>query len=176
MITAVVAAAIAMYIRARKLRRDVEQERVERMERSIMYPFDPPGRTNKAVFESYRSVQDRFRAGGSGRPEGMTPREYSAIIAGEAPELKELDNLTKIFEEARYSDHDMSPHLMGVSKDIEQRLIRSAESVDHVRLGGRISIMGDEPSRSVQRPYMHRMKMDHDSDLRELLGEKGVSG
>ncbi len=175
LITAVIAAVVTMYIRARKLRRDVEQERVERMERSVMYPFDPPGRTNKAVFESYRSVQDRLRAGGSGRPEGMTPWEYSTIITGEAPELKELDHLTKIFEEARYSDHAMSPHLMGVSKDIEQRLIRSAEAVDHVRLEGRISVMGAEPSRSVQRPHMHRMKMDHDSDLRELLGDKGVS-
>ncbi|MCU0799972.1 MAG: hypothetical protein MUC62_09935, partial [Candidatus Thermoplasmatota archaeon] len=175
-IAMVVVAAAALYIRARKLKRDSEQERLERMERRTMYPFDPAGTTNRAVFESYRSVQDRLRSGGSGRPEGMTAREYSTIMTGEAPELKELDNLTKLFDEARYSDHDMSSHLMGVSKDIELRLLRSAEALDHTRLGSRISVMGAEPTRSVQRPQMHRLRMDHDSDLRDLLGEKEVSG
>jgi len=176
LVAAVIAAAAAMYIRARKLRRDSEHDRLERMERRTLYPFDPAGRTNKAIFESYRSVQDRLRAGGSGRPEEMTAREYSTIMTSEAPELRELDNLTKLFEEARYSDHEMSSHLMGVSKDIEQRLLRSAEAVDHVRLGSRVSVMGAETSRSVPRPQMHRLRMDHGSDLLDLLGEKGVSG
>jgi hypothetical protein len=176
LIAIVVAAVAAMYIRARKLRRDSEHDRLERMEKITLYPFDPPGRTNKAVYESYRSVNERLRAGGSPRPESMTPREYSDVVRDGAPELKELEGLTKLFEEARYSDHEMSAHLMGMSKEMELRLLRTAEALDLSGLRSRVSSRGSEAGGAVQRPQMPRLRVDHGSDLRELLGDKGVQG
>ncbi|MCK5562465.1 MAG: DUF4129 domain-containing protein, partial [Thermoplasmata archaeon] len=66
----------------------------------------------KAIFEAYRSMLKVMRKYDYVREKSMTPLEFQKVIEAAIPiSDKNLSELTKIFEEARYSNHKLDTRI-----------------------------------------------------------------
>jgi len=66
----------------------------------------------QAIFDAYRSMLKVMQRYDFVREKSMTPREFEHVIAATLPiSDKNLSELTRIFEEARYSNHVLTTHI-----------------------------------------------------------------
>jgi transglutaminase-like putative cysteine protease len=66
----------------------------------------------KAIYDAYRSMLKIMRKYDFVREKSMTPLEFEKVIGAALPiSNKNLSELTRIFEEARYSDHVLDHHI-----------------------------------------------------------------
>ncbi|MGA1866060.1 MAG: transglutaminase domain-containing protein [Thermoplasmatota archaeon] len=149
--------------------------RVEEARSDSIYSFRPRKGPQEMICNSYSAVLSRLREKGAPRPPEMTPDEYDATVRDAAPgtSLKNMEDMTRLFDEARYSDHEMSSHLISKAKTLSVDLIKEIGSFQDEDFPGRFERVRKEIAPSTKRHLPWKMKVDHDEDLKVLLGEKG---
>jgi hypothetical protein len=83
--------------------------------------------------------------------------------------MEPLSTLTDMFMEARFSDHDMGPGSVPVARSLYKKVSENLPEE------GAIALRPAEraPDEGVRSRWL--MRVDHESDLRSLLGDKEVS-
>ncbi len=162
--------------RAVKFRKDLGARKAIQIRDSTIYPFEPLSPQQRILVETYKDSLDSLSEKGVARPLNMTPDEFSDTVTGSSNELSALTGLTELFDEARYSDHIISSHLLGKAKEMNNSIKRSVENVDVDRVKKGIEDREISPWSSIRRPVIWKMKMDHTEDLMNLLGDKGANG
>jgi hypothetical protein len=94
-----------------------------------LYKVDTSDAYRKAIFKAYKKMCEELEDKGHGRKESITPKEFEKYIREYLPiNKKDLHTLTKLFEEARYSDHAFNEKkkrralkaLKGIIRDLEE--------------------------------------------------------
>jgi len=72
-------------------------------------PMTVPDDIRAAIFQTYEELQNVLKKYGFSRRRTQTPREFKEAITAALPiPTEQIDALTALFEEARYSDHTMT--------------------------------------------------------------------
>lgn len=160
--------------RFRKIRSEAASKRVQEAQERILYDFKPKPGAQEMVVNGYKELMEKFNEKGIRRPPNMTPDEFennmSQLLDDENSEG--LEQITKMFDEARYSDHALSSHLIPRARSIKDILIENLEEMDIEEKTSGFDKMASAPMVDVQRPIIWKMKEDHKEDLKELIGEK----
>jgi hypothetical protein len=94
-----------------------------------LYKVDTSDAYRKAIFKAYKKMCEELANYGHERQENITPKEFEREIRKYLPiDKKHLHTLTKLFEEARYSDHAFNEKkkkralkaLKGIIKSLEE--------------------------------------------------------
>jgi hypothetical protein len=174
-ITVVVAAGIIIQ---RRRRIDTGSRRVEEAKTGMIYPFEPKKGAQEIVYKSYKNTLSYLREKGMRRTPEMTPDEFDEAVRSCAKngDLKKLEEMTKLFDEARYSDHDLSSHLISKAKTIENELEKEIAHLEEEGLKEKFEKAREEMILPVPRHIIWKMKLDHEGDLKDLIGDKGGDG
>ena len=167
----VAAAAATAIVRASIARNKREAMRKRDNAKVSLYHFTPKGPVQEEVTRSYRNAIGKLALKGAPRPEGATPYEFNQRLGpslGE-PGGRPLGKLTDLFVEARYSDHDMDPGAISRSRSLEAELSRSLDDFGSLIVETSL----EKGPESVKR-IIGIVKVDHENDLKGLLGDKGV--
>lgn len=178
-VVAVIIAAVLIPVlisKTARLRKDIGTRKAKQKRIETRYPFDPRSTSQRMLVETYRDAMDDLRAMGLARPLSMTPDEYRDTMMKADNGIKGLGKLTDLFDEARYSDHNISSHLISRAKQSRSSLDISMRAKDRDEITRRFTSARAEIEVPVHRPVEWRLKMDHASDLKDLLGDKEVEG
>jgi len=176
LLAALVIGSAAVILRLRKAGRDVGVRKAHRKMEREAYPFTPANRSQKMIVDTYREVMHHLGEMGVIKPRGMTPDEFSSAIAENGEGVRDMEPLTRLFDEARYSDHDLSSHLIGKARELKDSIERHTKPEDASLLRKKVESKETGVPGKVERGIIWKMKMDHDQDLKELLGSKEVDG
>jgi hypothetical protein len=158
----------------RRRRIDKGSKRVEEARTGTLYPFKPRKGAQEMIYNSYKDVLSYLGEKGIGRPPEMTPDEFEEAVRTSIRngDMKELHEITKLFDEARYSDHDLSSHLISKAKTLENELEKEIALLEEEGLREKFQKARESMVSPVQRPILWKMKMDHAGDLKALIGDK----
>jgi hypothetical protein len=172
---AVVGLATAGVMLLNRMRRDTGSRRVEEARTTTLYPFKPREGAQEMIYKSYRNVLDELSEKGIGRPPEMTPDEFDEAVRTSTGngDLKRMEEITRLFDEARYSDHDLSSHLITKARTIDNELRKEITTLEDEGLKERFDKARAEMVEPVRRPLMWKMRIDHEEDLKDLIGKKG---
>ncbi|UCH89093.1 MAG: DUF4129 domain-containing protein [Thermoplasmata archaeon] len=99
---------IVAYFYSRWRRRHIEEikEIISEMEEEL----ETTDEIRKAIYQAYKRMLEVLHKYGFLRRKSDTPREFANAVRKALPEIdrKNLDGLTTLFEEARYSDHELT--------------------------------------------------------------------
>ncbi|MBN1280220.1 MAG: Ig-like domain repeat protein [Candidatus Thermoplasmatota archaeon] len=97
-----------LFLRNRKKKRDIKQS-LEEIIALTLSRLQTEKDHRKTILECYQKMCELLEKKGIRKEEGYTPREF-ALVAREylAIQPDHLYELTKVFEKARYSDHDIN--------------------------------------------------------------------
>ncbi|MDG6225458.1 MAG: transglutaminase domain-containing protein [Candidatus Thermoplasmatota archaeon] len=139
--------------------------------RDSLYHFTPKGPVQEEVTRSYRNVLGQMANRGAPRPEGTTPYEFKERVGASLGESggRTLGKLTDLFMEARYSDHDMDPAAIPRSRLLESETVKALEGSGQLMLQA-----APETSPRGSKRIIGMVKVDHEGDLKGLLGDKEV--
>ena len=113
-VIAVVVIALALVIgryRARKRRRAELDEVISVLEagEKRLEEIELPEDIRLAIYKVYLALQETLKRFGVIREPTRTVREFETVVRRELPVQEDhLDDLTEVFEEARYSDHELA--------------------------------------------------------------------
>lgn len=160
-----------------KLRRDKGSRRVQEAHAGGLYPYEVREGVPGMIYRSYQEIMSRFGQKGMDRPPEMTPDEFDEMVRtpGIAKGLKGMETLTRLFDEARYSDHEMSSHLISKARSLAREISEELEGADEGTILEHFSKRREELEGPAHRPVIWKMKIDPSEDLRELIGSKGGS-
>ncbi|MBN1540283.1 MAG: DUF4129 domain-containing protein, partial [Candidatus Thermoplasmatota archaeon] len=172
---AVAVAIVVAVILLNRFRTGKGSRMVEEARSDSIYSFRPRKGSQEMICSSYNAVLSQLRGKGAPRPPEMTPDEFDATVreAAIGGSLKNMEEMTRLFDEARYSDHEMSSHLISKAKALSVDLIKEIGSFQDEGFPGRFERVRKEIAPSAKRHLPWKMKVDHDEDLKALLGEKG---
>jgi len=95
-----------------------------------LYKVDTSDAYRKAIFKAYKKMCEELATYGHERKENITPKEFEKEIRKYLPiDKKHLHTLTKLFEEARYSDHAFNERKKKKALKALKGIIRSLENV-----------------------------------------------
>ena len=176
---AVIAAVV--YVILKKLvgyKREVGSKKLKKTREVSLYPFEPKDPAQKDVVEAYRYVLDKLGSKGVKKPSHYTPDEYYKTLQKSifGVNMDIMKDLTDLFDEARYSDHRLTPLVKSKASTLRKNIERKVESeiTEEDAESFRDILSKSEPAR--RRGERPRIKMDPEEDLRKLLGEKEVTG
>ncbi len=158
-----------------RIRGQAASDRVKKAEEKLLYDFDPRPGAQKMIVSNYQELLEKFREKGFDRPRNMTPDEFNEAVSQtlESAKKEHLGEITRMFDEARYSDHDLSSHLIPRARSIKEGMIKD---LDKMEVDGKVKEFREKASAplvKVERPIIWKMKEDPKEDLKELLGDKG---
>jgi hypothetical protein len=161
--------AIAGVLWAVAVRRRVLGQKMLYHARTDRYGFSPRTPVQFEVVESYRRASKDLSQKGAPRPDGATPVEYREMLRDSlaAPAKESFSTLTDMFMEARFSDHDMDPGSVPKAHSLSKKVSEGLPQEGTVKLSPPQAPTDDKAR------IRWRMRMDHDSDLKSLLGDKG---
>ena len=168
-----IGAAVFGLLKARQLRRELSSKKVMEKGKASMYSLPPSDMARDVVLSSYKGVLERFEEGGVRRAGPMTADEFDENVQKGTDRIRELHHLTELFDEARYSDHALSPHLMGQAKELGATVQRNADDETLARLSQEFSEASNASRTPAQRHLIWKMKVDPKEELKALLGDKG---
>jgi hypothetical protein len=174
-IIAVIGLIIGAMVVIRRRRIDTGSKRVEEARTSTLYPFEPKKGAQEMIFNSYSSILRDLTEKGIEKPPEMTPDEFDEAVRGSTwnSDLSKMEEITRLFDEARYSDHDLSSHLISKAKSIENELNKEIITLEQEGLKEKFEKAREELSTPVTRHIIWKMKLDHEADLKDLIGKKG---
>jgi protocatechuate 3,4-dioxygenase beta subunit len=157
-----------------RLRKDLGARKAIEKRDSSIYPFEPRSDPQRMLVQTYKETLEDFNERGVARPLNMTPDEFRDVVLETSGEFSQLSKLTDIFDEARYSDHTVSSHLLGQAKEMKNAVRKAVEKMDPEVM--REAIRNAMKSKGVElhRPMIWKMQVDHTEELKELLGKKEV--
>ena len=122
------------------------------------------------MFRAYSKVISAMVDKGFDRSESWTPYELGSRIKGsfEEEDERSFSGLTDMFMEARFSDHDIDPGSVPKVRSLAKKLEGTIGREDFA-----VSI--EEEGREEEGRARWRFKVDHEAELKHLLGEKGVN-
>jgi len=155
-------------VRLVSLRRRSEGMRMLDEVKGESYRFSPKGPVQARIVGSYRALFEDLMEKGVRRPEGMTPNEFKEVVKEAVKEdgYRDLTELTALFLEARYSDHDMDAPDADRSETLQRSFSARVGDDEAGMMAAEKAVEAKEPGRAFK--YWH----DHNKDLRDLLGEK----
>ncbi len=167
---------LATYVTLRllKVRKDATTKKAIEKRSMSRYPYLPSSTSEKMIVETYRDILHDLGVKGLEKPPGMTPDEFERAVLDSSGGFEGMEPLTRLFEEARYSDHDISSHLIGKAKEMKHSIERFLQTADTAQLesGFKRSIEGSV--QKVHTDLVWRMRMDPTGELKKLLGDKEV--
>ncbi len=164
---------LTVVLRIRRMKGDRSKDRIEEAVRVALYDYRPGDRTTEAIIEAYRNVLHAFEEGGMKRDPSLTPGEFLEILEEAAGRdgLADLKELTRIFQEARYSNHYLGPRYITTAANLGKRTLGGIHAFRDIDLkAARARIRS---AKGPARPTPARIRVDPMEDLRELLGKKG---
>jgi transglutaminase-like putative cysteine protease len=104
---------LLFYLHWRKQHIEEIADVAERTEKRLsLVPETEVDSIRRAIYEAYRAMLKVMRKYDFVREKSMTPLEFEKVIAEALPiSDRNLSELTRIFEEARYSDHKLDTHI-----------------------------------------------------------------
>ncbi|MFW3145981.1 MAG: transglutaminase domain-containing protein [Thermoplasmatota archaeon] len=170
---------LALYIRSRirRIRSEAGSKRVQKAHTELLYPFEPRPGAQEMIYRSYKRLLELFSEKGFRRPPSMTPDEFDSAIR-ESVDLKwvqDMREITSMFDEARYSDHELSSHLITQARGVQERMTKELEKMEPDSMTDKFKKKASAPMVEVTHTRIWKMKEDHREDLEELLGGKGVN-
>ncbi|MBN1390799.1 MAG: DUF4129 domain-containing protein, partial [Candidatus Thermoplasmatota archaeon] len=171
-IVAVIATALILFNR---FRTDKGSRRVEEARSDSMYDFKPRKGSQEMICSSYSGILSELKEKGAARPPEMTADEYDIAVreAAVGGSMKNMEDITRLFDEARYSDHEMSSHLISKARTLSTDLRKEIATSQDEGFTGRFERARSDIATTTRRHLPWKMKIDHDDDLRALLGSKG---
>jgi hypothetical protein len=105
-----------------------------------LYDANTSDAYRKAIYKAYQSMCEEIARHGHERSEAITPKEFERQIREYLPvDKRNLHILTKLFEEARYSDHAFTEAKKTQALSALEGIINSLEnatSFEEVKGGG----------------------------------------
>ncbi len=164
---------VYLAVRIMAIKRRVDTQKVREKGRRSMYQYEPDNMAQKVVVDTYRNIMERMGDRGYPRDESATPTEYISAIQdlNRMGDVADLDVLTSLFQEARYSDHQLRSDSINRAKGLEKRLIGSIDQMEE-RESEQVGVK--TLSAKEDRGDIWKMRSDPEMDLMELLGSKEV--
>jgi hypothetical protein len=163
-----------VFARVMKLRKDIGTKRTRKKVDSEFYPFESRSKQQELLIETYKELLEQLEERGLKRPSSMTVDEFRDVIIENMGKVRGLKDLTLLFDEARYSDHNISSHLIGTARGHRSSIIKDLEDADIEDLKKKVKRSIQSYGEEVERPIIWKMNIDHASDLKDLLGKKEV--
>ena len=164
---------IYLAVRITAIKRKVDIQKVREKGRRSMYQYEPDNMAQKVVVDTYRRILERMGDRGYPRDESATPAEFMTAMEdlNRMGDVTDLDVLTGLFQEARYSDHQLRSDSINRAKGLEKRLIGSIDQMEE-RQSRQVGVKA--LSVKEERGDIWRMRSDPERELMELLGTKEV--
>ncbi|MHA2053289.1 MAG: DUF4129 domain-containing protein [Candidatus Hodarchaeales archaeon] len=117
---------IIIYLQQRRSK-NIQEEQGD--DESDLLDQDEKTYSARTILECYYQASNRLEEMGADDSESITPSEFSDdVIDKEIMISKDMENLTSIFEEAKFSDHEMTNEQVEIVKKIASDVIISDKS------------------------------------------------